>query len=353
MALRSQNSRIVLFFVVGFGLALLMAGLKAAIAWAAATYLYSAPWVGGFLRSIELLEVSNLLVFAILGAGVGVATVLLPRRWPHSAKLAFLLVLSPIVFSASYMMMQHLWIKQVAANASIPYREARDVTNTYLQREGGSGGFFGFFPFSTQLSELPTRLDVLRSESSSNPNELLSEELSSYNDPRADLAAYIFERVGWLIRLMYVTIAALTGLIYYFKGHSWVENRAQANAGPTTVPPRAIVRKKKKSSSASPKAPTPRRAGSPGNSSRKSTSKSSGKSAGKSAGDTARKSPRIPISKPDPNSPPSMPQSGSTAAPSIYPTADYPAVGRDSEALPKEERTQPNNSPKDELKDES
>ena len=118
------------------------------------------------------------------------------------------------------------------------------MTNTYLQREGGSGGFFGFFPFSTQLSELPTRLDVLRSESSSNPNELLSEELSSYNDPRADLAAYIFERVGWLIRLMYVTIAALTGLIYYFKGHTWAENRALSVSPAQKTAPARTARKK-------------------------------------------------------------------------------------------------------------
>jgi len=232
MPFESKKSRVALFFAIGLGLGLLMAALKAAIALATHTYLYSVPWVGGFLKSIELTEISNLLVFAILGAGIGAATALLPRHWDHRAKLALLLVVSPFVFCASYMMQQNLWIQQVATTSNLSYREARDLTNDYLTREVGSGGFFGFYPFSTQLAELPVQAESLRSEDSLNPNELLSEELSSYNDPRADFAAYVFERVGWLIRFMYMTLAALTAIIYYFKGHEWAENRPQPNASP-------------------------------------------------------------------------------------------------------------------------
>ena len=210
-----------------------MALFKALLAWATHTYLYSVPWIGGFLRSIELAEISNLLVFAILGVGIGGATYLLPRRWDHRVKLAFLCLVSPFVFSASYMMQQHLWIKAVALQSNLAYRDARALTNDYLEREVGARGFFGFYPFSTQLAELPTRQETLRAEQSLNPNELLSQELASYEDPRADLAAYWFERVGWLIRFMYMTIAALTALIYYFKGYAWAENKAHVSAHPS------------------------------------------------------------------------------------------------------------------------
>ncbi len=230
MPLESKRSRVALFFAIGFGLGMLMAALKAAIAWATHTYLYSVPWIGGFLKSIELTEISNLLVFAILGAGIGAATALLPSHWDHKAKLALLLAVSPFVFCASYMMQQSLWIQQVADQSNLSYRDARNLTNDYLEREVGSGGFFGFYPFSTQLAELPVRAESLRAEESLNPNELLSEELSSYNDPRADFAAYVFERIGWLIRFMYMAIAALTGIIYYFKGYAWAKNRPQTSA---------------------------------------------------------------------------------------------------------------------------
>ncbi len=212
-----------------------MAGLKAILTWLAEAYLYPIPWVGGFLKSIELAEISNLIVFAILGAGIGAATFLLPRQWNQPAKMALLVALSPLVFSASYMMQQHLWIQRVAAQTGSSYREARDLTNAFLEREQGSGGFFGFYPFSTEISDLPTQRDQLEREGIRNPSRLLTEELASYNDPRADIIAYVFERVGWLLRLMYMAIAALTALIYYFKGHDWAEANRQTS--PVSSPP--------------------------------------------------------------------------------------------------------------------
>ncbi len=207
-----------------------MAVLKAVAAGLAEAYLYSIPWIGGFLRSIELAEVSNLLVFALLASGIGAATFYLPSRWNTWAKMGLLMVVSPFVFSASYMMQQHLWIQRVATRADIPYDQARDLTNAFLERESGSGGFFGFYPFSTEVAELPTQRQNLESEQRGNPSKLLAQELTSYKDPRADLVAYVFERVGWLVRLMYMTIAALTGLIYYFRGQEWADNRRRANS---------------------------------------------------------------------------------------------------------------------------
>ncbi|MGB3293453.1 MAG: hypothetical protein WBB01_10740 [Phormidesmis sp.] len=237
MSTSSRRSRIPLFFVIGIGLSLLMAGLKAIAAWLAEWYVYSIPWVGGFLRSIELVEISNLVVFAILGVGIGSATFLLAREWNQPAKMSLLIVLSPFVFSASYLMQQHLWIQRVAAQTDSSYSEARDLTNAFLEREEGTGGFFGFYPFSTEVAELPTQRDILESEGIRNPSRLLTEELASYNDPRADIIAYVFERVGWLMRLMYMAIAAFTALVYYFKGYDWAEAKHQASTA-TPLPKR-------------------------------------------------------------------------------------------------------------------
>ncbi|MGB7086708.1 MAG: hypothetical protein WBD47_14215 [Phormidesmis sp.] len=230
MNIDSKRPRIPLYFAIGFALSVLAAGLKAIAAWLAETFLYSVPWIGGFLRSIELAEISNLVVFAMLGAGIGAATCLLPRRWNHRAKIALLVIVSPFVFSASYMMYQNLWIQRVAKRAQVSYEEARDITNAFLERESGSSGFFGFYPFTTQLSELPTQRRALESESSVNPNQLLLKELASYNDPRADAVAFVFEQVGWLVRLLYMAIATLTALIYYFRGHDWAESQRQASS---------------------------------------------------------------------------------------------------------------------------
>ncbi len=218
-----------------------MAALKAIAAGLAEAYLYSIPWVGGFLRSIELAEISNLVAFALLASGIGAATFLLPQQWNNWAKMALLIAVSPFVFSASYLMQQHLWVQRVATRADISYGEARKLTNAFLKREAGSSGFSGFYPFSAEVSELPTLRQTLESGRSGNPSKLLTQELKGYKDPRADAAAYIFERVGWLVRFMYMTIAALTALIYYFKGREWAENKHIANA--ERKPPKPTVKR--------------------------------------------------------------------------------------------------------------
>lgn len=227
----TQNGqvRIPLFFAVGIGLSLLAAGLKAIAAYLSETQLYSLPWIGGFLRSIELAEISNIVVFSLLAGGIGAATIWLPRRWNPWAKAGLLIAVTPFVFSASYLMQQRLWIQRVSTQSDISYREAEQITNDFLTRKTGKSGFFGFYPYSTEIADLPTSRTSLEQQSSSNPSEAFTRELASYDDPRADLVAYVFERVGWLLRLMYMAIAALTALIYYVRGRDWVENRQTAS----------------------------------------------------------------------------------------------------------------------------
>lgn len=253
-----RRPRIPLFFAIGIGLSLLMAVFKAVVAALAEAYLYSVPWLGGFLRSIELVEISNILVFACLSAGIGAATLLLPRHWNPWAKAALLIVVSPFVFSASYWMQQHLWIQRVAKQANISYPEAHQITDRFLQRGTGSGGFWGFYAYSTEVSELPTHRDSLESEEVSSPGQALVKELKSYNDPRANLAAAVFSRVGWFIRLMYISIAGLTGLIYYVQGRDWAEAKRPDDDDdlPKNLPTKSPLKNSPKNSPVRPRPPT-------------------------------------------------------------------------------------------------
>ena len=254
----ASPSRIPLFFAIGVGLSLLMGAVKAIAFWLTDTYLYDMPWIGGFLKSIEIAEISNLLVFAVLGAGIGAATSLVPNRWTHWLKMSVLVALGPFVFCASYLMQQHLWIQKVAERADISTAEAKTITNNFLKAEVGKGGFWGFYPLSTQISELPTLRANLEAGKTTNPSDLLTKELASYGDPRADAAAYVFERVGWVVRFMYMTIAVLTALIYYFKGHDWAENRRYGSAEPVPPSPKPPTSRPPTSRPPTPKPPTPK-----------------------------------------------------------------------------------------------
>ncbi|MBE9078131.1 hypothetical protein IQ241_12655 [Romeria aff. gracilis LEGE 07310] len=227
-----RAQRIALYFLLGLSLSALLAVAKAALAWAAATYLYSLPYAGGFLKSVELVEISNLLIFLLLGLGIGAATRYLPQSWPMQAKVALLVVVTPLVFSASYVMQQALWVRQVAERAEISPTESRQLTNGFLRREVGSGGFWGFFSLSTQMTDLPTQPEILQTQLTDNPNVVVENELAKYEEFQSSLISVAFRAVGWAIRLMYITIAALAAAIYYAKGQLWADQRRQAKAEP-------------------------------------------------------------------------------------------------------------------------
>ena len=203
-----------------------MAGIRGAIAWAAETRLYPIPIAGGLLKSIEIAELSNVLIFALYGLGLGMATVHLPplRRFLSRAGVMLaMLTLAVGLFCVSYGVRQHLWIQQVAAQASISFAEAQTMTNEFLETTIGSKGFWGFYRFTTQVPILPTT-----------PNEIASladnerwfrSELTRFSGLEPGIFSRLFSIAGWGIRGFYMAVAGLTFIIYFFKGLDWVEHR--------------------------------------------------------------------------------------------------------------------------------
>ncbi|MGA1134446.1 MAG: hypothetical protein ACO31I_19695, partial [Prochlorotrichaceae cyanobacterium] len=62
---------------------------------------YSIPIIGGVARSLELTEFINLLLFSILGMGLGLGFHLIPVVNPERAARSILIGLIPILFLSS------------------------------------------------------------------------------------------------------------------------------------------------------------------------------------------------------------------------------------------------------------
>ena len=140
MQLAKFKNPIVRYILVGGILTLLMVGLKVLIAWAGETHLYSIPFLGGLLKSLEVVELTNVLVFAILGTGLGAELAKLPSKKRLSFSLFSLFLILPLVFNTSYMTRQHFWIHQVADQGQVSYAQAKQLTNDFLDHETGSKG---------------------------------------------------------------------------------------------------------------------------------------------------------------------------------------------------------------------
>lgn len=190
--------------------------VKVIAAWAAEAFLYVVPFIGGMLKSLELMELSNILAFAILGMGLGSASRYLPSQGRTWQRALLLVVAVPLVYFASYATRQQFWVNQVAVEADLSRPEARELTSQFLQREAGDPGFWGFYRLTTQVPVLPT--DPQELDKLSDDEKWFRSELTRFSGVEPGIFLRLFGGVGWGIRLVYGILSLLTVGIYFNKG---------------------------------------------------------------------------------------------------------------------------------------
>lgn len=216
MANKTTNQRIGQFAIATLFVVVIAILLKILMTFLGEVYVYSIPILGGLLQSIEVVEVCNFLIFAILGFGVGVATVFLPTRLRQRWGAIALLILIPVVISSGYMMRHHYWVRQVAAEAQISVAEARSTTDQLLQSEIGADGSLGYFLYTIKVPLLPT--DAQSIQDLANSEQRLNREVVEMSGLQSKTVSLLFDFVGWCVRGFYLFIALMTACIYFYKG---------------------------------------------------------------------------------------------------------------------------------------
>ncbi len=200
-----------------------IAALKGGIAWGMSQYVYTLPWVGGWLQSLELVELSNLFVCALLGWGLGAMTGWMARPWGPWRRILVLALTLPIVFLSSYGVRYSLWLQSVAIASNLSPPETLAVTDLLLAETTGYGGLGGYFLYTTQVPIPPTELSALQNRG--NDDQWFRSELTRYSGLEPGLFTLIFHLAGWGIRLFYAVLALLTAAIYFAKGSRWAKTR--------------------------------------------------------------------------------------------------------------------------------
>jgi hypothetical protein len=195
--------------------------LKLVIAWAAEVYLHPIPILGGWLKSLEIVELVNILIFALLGFGLGGATRFLPSKTPLIVKSLALIIAIPLVFFSSYWLRQTLWLNQLAAQSELTYAQVSDLANRALDRESGNEGFIGYYRVTTKMPILPATVEEL--ERMAEDQKWFRSELTRFSGIEPGVFSMIFDGAGWGIRIFHMVLALLTGIIYFSKGLAWGE----------------------------------------------------------------------------------------------------------------------------------
>jgi hypothetical protein len=196
-------------------------GVKLLVAWAAELYLHPIPILGGWLKSLEIVELVNIIIFALLGLGLGGATLYLPAKTPMAVKALVMVVAMPLIFFSSYWLRQTLWLNQLAAEANQPVEQVAALANQAIQRESGSQGFWGYFKVTTKMPILPANVAEL--ERMAADQQWFRSELTRFSGIEPGVFSMIFDGAGWGIRMFHMLLALLTGIIYFSKGATWAD----------------------------------------------------------------------------------------------------------------------------------
>ncbi|MEB3314541.1 MAG: hypothetical protein VKL98_10380 [Cyanobacteriota bacterium] len=196
-----------------------LTGLKLLLTWLAEVFLHPLPILGGWLKSLEVIEFINIPLFALLGLGLGAACQWLPVKTPLPTKALALVVSLPLLFFSSYTLRYHLWLHRLTAEADLPRQEVRSMADLALRRESRRRGFWGYYITTTKMPILPQSIAEL--QRMSEDQRWFRSELTHFSGVEPGVFSLIFEGAGWGIRLFYMGLAFLTGIIYFFKGLAW------------------------------------------------------------------------------------------------------------------------------------
>lgn len=201
----------------------LVLAARLTMTWATETYVHPIPIAGGWIKSLELVELSVIVLFAGLGFGVGAASGLLPAKTPLRLKVLALLLAFPPLFLSSYWLRYHLWIQQLVQQADLPRPQVIEVMNVALERASGSQGFWGYYRTTTHMPILPATGEEL--QRMTEDEKWFRSELTRFSGIEPGVFSMIFDGAGWGIRIFYLVLATLTSLIYVLKGLAWANAR--------------------------------------------------------------------------------------------------------------------------------
>ena len=194
--------------------------LKQLLVFVGDEYLYAIPFLGDILRSIEIIELANLVVFAILGMFFGMATAFLPKTKIRYLSIALLTVAVPLLFSITSFIRYQQWLQKVAIQEKVSHARAKRLTDSYLSSKIGKRGFWGFYQYTAQFPIVPTnKKQIDEIEDMDRRLKLgLSKLLSKAIGDRPRLVNFFFVAQGWIIRLFYFLIAAFATIFHFQDG---------------------------------------------------------------------------------------------------------------------------------------
>lgn len=180
-------------------------------------YLYTLPLLGDILRSVEIIELANIVLFAILGMGFGLASILLPRKLKLQISAILLIPIVAIIFRVTSVIRYRQWIEDVGVQEKLSVAEATGLTNAFLTSQVGRKGFWGFYLYTAEYPMLPRNKVEMR-EMKKIDDKLKLGLIKIVGEKFSILVKIVFAFAGWIIKLFYLTISIMATISHFKYG---------------------------------------------------------------------------------------------------------------------------------------
>lgn len=178
--------------------------------------LYSIIIFGDLLRGIEIVELFNVVVFAVVGMGFGLAAGFLPSNIGRKLTAGFLIVFVPIIFMTTQVVRYDIWLHEVANNENIPLERAATIANDFLRNRVGEDGIIGFYIYTGQFPILPTKKTQMKELDSLEKNA--NSKFVQVTGIPPGIISFTMSLCFWAIRGFYFLVAVVTTIGHFREG---------------------------------------------------------------------------------------------------------------------------------------
>jgi len=223
--MKSKNQQIIYLFLTRIILYLgvisivigLVRWLKIVSIWLADKYLYNIPLIGDIFRSVEIIDLANIVLFAILGMAFGLASILLPRKLRGKISAILLIPIVAIIFNITSVIRYRQWVEAVGVQEKLSPAEATGLTNAFLTSQVGKKGFWGFYFYTAEYPMLPKNKIEMR-EMKRIDEKLKLGLIKILGEKNQIWVKLMFVLAGWIIKLFYLTISIMATISHYKYG---------------------------------------------------------------------------------------------------------------------------------------
>ncbi|MFB8798757.1 MAG: hypothetical protein U7126_32040 [Microcoleus sp.] len=178
--------------------------------------LYTILILGDLLRGIEIIELLNILIFAFIGMGFGLATRLLKPQYGRQVSAILLIAIVPLVFMSTPIIRYNHWLEKVEELDKLSPAETTTLTDSFLKKQVGMQGFLGYYFYTGQFPVIPTNQsemkDLDRFEKKVNSRFVQLTGLAP------TIVSWSMLICFWLIRIFYFSIAVIATIVHFRQG---------------------------------------------------------------------------------------------------------------------------------------